>query len=123
MPSGSSPAGPLPGSVDVRGKPAEVMLSTAPPLASPLVAVKVRLPATQARVTVVVATPLLFVMVGVVLILSALDGVTENVQSTDSPIKGLPSAARIKVALTVRAVLHVRVPLGPATVTVSSFAP
>ena len=59
------------GSVSVRGRPPHPASTTAVPLISPVVAWTTRSPLTAARVTVVVATPWAFVIVGVLLILSS----------------------------------------------------
>ena len=115
------PAGSL-GSVDVRGNPGEVRPSTAPALMPPLVAVTVRLPATQARVTVVVVTPLEFVVVEVSLTRSALDGEDVIAQVTVSALNGTPFTSS-KVARTVIGTLHLRTPPGPATLIVPSTCP
>jgi hypothetical protein len=70
------------GSVEVFGRPAAVTPSTADARTASATAWRCRLPATQARTTVVVATPSAFVVVGVRLILSADDGDDVNDQST-----------------------------------------
>ena len=82
----------------------------------------VRLPATQASVTVVVATPFASVMVGVALIASAPDGDDAKVQATGCPAMGLPFLSTI-VALTVSGTPHLSVPVGGVTVTAPATSP
>ena len=79
---GGSCAGVSPGSVDVFGRPAAVTPRTAEPQTASATARRCRLPATQARTTVVVATPFASVVVGLVMILSAADGVDVKDQTT-----------------------------------------
>ena len=72
--------------------------------------------------TVVVVTPLAFVVVEVSLTLSELDGVDVIAQVTVSPLNGTPFTSS-RVAVTVIGTLHLRVPPGPATLIVPSTWP
>ena len=108
-----------PGRVDVFGRPAAVTPRTAEAPTASATACRCRGPATQARTTVVVATPLASVVVGVLLILSAADGEDVKDQSTAWPEIGFPAESTI-VAVTVMLTPHWRVPPGVAMVTAAA---
>src|SRR5450759_422028 len=92
--SAPGPVGAPTGSVEVFGSPLPFPPRTAWALTAPAVARTFRLPSTHASFTVVFATPLEFVIVGVLLTLSDEERVVTSAQSTDWPATGLPPASR-----------------------------
>src|SRR5450759_4805961 len=103
------------GAVLVGGKPIAVMPRTTWPVIVSEVAMMVRLPTTQASLTVVVATPVAFVMVETVTTWSPATLPVPMLHTTARLSTGCPPASKT-VAVTVSGVLQARVPAGPATV-------